>query len=148
MQNKLLLSVLLCTVAAVSGCGKAPYELAPVSGVVTLYGEPLANATVSFEPQGSNSDESIAGPGSVGTTDEDGRYELTTFKQESGAVVGNHLVRISTYKSEFEDIKKSDKIKVISVEHVPWHYNRNTSLTFDVPAGGTDDANFVLTAKQ
>lgn len=140
--------VVLCLLAMAGGCGKAPYELAPVSGVVTLYGEPLANATVSFEPNGNNRDESIVGPGSVGTTDENGRYELRTFKQESGAVVGNHLVRISTYKSEFEDIKQSDKIKVISVEHVPWHYNRNSGLTCDVPAGGTDEANFALTARE
>lgn len=138
--------ILLTVVVALVGCGNSAYDLAPVSGVVTLYGEPLANATVSFEPKG-GADKSIVGPGSVGTTDDEGRYQLETFKQETGAVVGTHTVRISTYKSRFEDIKNSDKIEVVSIEHVPWHYNRNTELSFEVTADGTDEANFVLTAE-
>lgn len=146
-KSKRLSSVLfLLVVVALVGCGNAAYDLAPVSGVVTLYGEPLVNATVSFEPQ-RNSGKSVVGPGSVGTTDDEGRYQLETFKQETGAVVGMHTVRISTYKSRFEDIKNSDKIEVVSIEHVPWHYNRNTELSFEVTADGTDEANFVLTAE-
>ena len=129
-----------------SGCNSKPYELARVSGVVTLYGEPLRNATVSFEPKGGGG-KSIVGPGSLGTTDDEGRYELRTFKKERGAVVGNHTVRISTYRSKFKDLSTSDEVEVITIEHVPWHYNRNTILTFDVPSGGTDEADFVLTAE-
>ena len=129
------------------GCSRGPYELASVSGVVTLYGEPLANATVSFSPHGEEGKE-IVGPGSVGTTDETGHYQLRTFKDESGAVVGRHTVRISTYKSKFKDIKNSDAVEVVSIEHVPWHYNRFTKLTFEVPSGGTDEADFVLTAEE
>lgn len=130
----------------VCGCGGGPYELAPVSGVVTLYGNPLANATVSFSPRGEGKD--IVGPGSMGTTDAEGRFTLRTFKDERGAVVGNHTVRISTFKSKFKDIRTSDDVEVVSIEHVPWHYNRNTKLSFQVPSGGTDEANFVLTAEE
>lgn len=136
------LVVLLC----IGGCNEGPYELAPISGTVTLYGQPLANATVSFMPRGEGRD--IVGPGSVGTTDAEGNYTLRTFKEEHGAVVGNHTVRISTYKSRFKDIKNSDKLEVVSIEHVPWHYNRNTKLSFNVPSGGTDEADFVLTADE
>jgi hypothetical protein len=32
------------------------------------------------------------------------------------------------------------------VKGVPAKYNRNSELTFDVPSGGTDQANFSLTA--
>ena len=128
------------------GCNQGPYELAPVSGVVTLYGEPLVNATVSFEPRADGRE--IVGPGSVGKTDNEGKYELLTFKDERGAVVGKHTVRISTYKSKFKDLKNSDAVEVVSIEHVPWHYNRNTQLTFEVPSGGTEEADFTLTAEE
>lgn len=134
-----------CALLACLGCGDYPYDLAPVSGVVTLYGKPLQNATVSFEPIGGQG-KPIVGPGSMGTTDDDGRYQLQTFKKESGAVVGTHTVRISTFQSKFKDLKNSDDIEIVSVEHVPWHYNRNTQLTFEVPADGTSEADFKLTA--
>ncbi len=130
------------------GCNQNAYDLAPVSGVVTLYGEPLRNATVSFEPRGGSGDSEIVGPGSLGATDDQGRYSLETFTGEQGATVGPHTVRISTFKSRFKDIKNSDDVEVVSIEHVPWHYNRNTILTFDVPPGGAKDADFVLTAKK
>ncbi len=116
--------------------------MAPVSGVVTLGGEPLANATVSFAPQGDGFD--VAGPGSSGTTDESGEYELRTFKDDRGAVVGSHTVRISTFQSKFKDLKTSDALEIVSPEYVPPQYNRNTKLKFDVPASGTDKANFML----
>ena len=86
------------------GCGHGLYDVAPVSGTVTLYGEPLKNATVSFEPQ-AGSDQEIVGPGSSGQTDDSGRYKLTTFRGERGAVVGQHKVRISTYESRFKDLE-------------------------------------------
>ena len=142
--RQITLGALFAALMIPCGCSQGPYELAPVSGVVTLYGEPLVNATVSFIPRGNGRE--IVGPGSIGTTDEEGRYSLTTFKDESGAVVGPHTVRISTYKSKFKDIKNSDDIEVISIEHVPWHYNRNTQLSMEVPSGGTHEADFVLVA--
>lgn len=141
-----LYKLLLVSPACLAGCSNADYDLAPVSGIVTLYGEPLVNATVSFEPQGGQ-DKAVVGPGSIGETDEAGRYALETFRDEYGAVVGRHTVRISTYKSRFKDIRNSDEIEVVSIEHVPWHYNRNTELTFEVPASGTEEANFALTAE-
>ena len=135
-----LAAVLIATV----GCGHGLYDVAPVSGTVTLYGEPLKNATVSFEPQ-AGSDQEIVGPGSSGQTDDSGRYKLTTFRGERGAVVGQHKVRISTYESRFKDLENSNEIEVLSIEHVPWQYNRNTILTFEVPSGGTSGADFDLT---
>ncbi len=53
-----------------AGCGPSSDvpKLAPVHGVVTMDGKPLANATVRFIPE--------SGRPSVGVTDEQGRYEL------------------------------------------------------------------------
>ncbi len=143
MKSRLLFSTL--TLVVVAGCSQGPYEVAPVSGVVTLNGEPLADATVSFAPHGGGKE--VVGPGSSGVTDSSGRYELQTFKDEEGAVVGTHTVRISTFKSTFEDLRNSDALKIVSPEYVPVIYNRNTNLTFEVPSRGTDEANFDLTGE-
>src|SRR5687767_4524628 len=75
------------------GCDSKPYGLAPVSGIVTLDGAPVPGAQVSFQPQGGGSQEN-PGPGSTGLCDSSGRYELTTIRQEPGAVPGPHAVRI------------------------------------------------------
>lgn len=127
------------------GCGSSPYELATVSGVVRLNGEPLQDATVTFEPRGLGKE--LVGPGSIGTTDEQGVFELKTFKNERGAVVGPHKVRISTFKSEFKDLRSSDDLEIVSQERVPWQYNLNTQLNFEVPPEGTEGADFSLTGK-
>ena len=67
----LLSMVLAC---ALSGCGGgASYELVPVSGRVTLDGQPLANARVSFQPA---RDQSDPGPGASGVTDAEGKAEF------------------------------------------------------------------------
>lgn len=143
MKKGVLLIGLLA--AMVAGCSQGPYEVAPVSGVVTLNGEPLPDATVSFAPIGSEKD--VVGPGSSGTTNESGEYELKTFKDETGAIVGMHTVRISTFKSKFKDLRNSDDLEIVSPEYVPAEYNRNSNLTFEVPASGTAEANFDLTGQ-
>ena len=133
----------LVLLLAFVGCSKPPYELAPVSGVVTLDGQPLTEAVVSFAPIGGR-ETTIVGPGSTARTAEAGRYILRTFKEEKGAVVGTHKVRVSTYRRRFVDFKTSDKLEVVAEERVPKHYNKKTTLTFDVPPGGVDDADFSL----
>jgi hypothetical protein len=62
-------------------------ELGQVSGVVTLDGEPVAGATVQFDP-----DSAIR---SQGSTDENGRYELVYRGETPGAVLGRHTVMVS-----------------------------------------------------
>ena len=131
--------------AMVAGCNRSPYELAPVSGVVTLDGRPLAAARVRFEPRASG-DSMDAGPGSMGVTDSEGRYKLTTMKGNDGAVVGTHIVRIGTRRTRL-DPDNLDRLQVLADETVPMKYNTNTQLTVDVPSGGTSEANFDLNKK-
>ena len=120
---------------AVAGCGgSGPTS---VSGVVKLDGAPLEGAGVTFTP--------IAGGeigGSSGRTDAEGRYTLRTIlKDKPGAAVGSHQVAISLYK---ENPNNQDQA---GSELVPQRYNQKTELKFDVPAGGTDQANFDLKKK-
>lgn len=124
------------------GCAGESYSIAPVSGTVTLDGEPLANASVGFEPirQG---DDIVAGYGSYGETDENGNFTLKTLHGEDGAIVGKHRVSIRTVSGELgpdgEDV-------ITSEEKLPPRYNSDTELTFEVQPEGTDAATFELTS--
>jgi hypothetical protein len=138
MRNRYwIVGVLLC-----AGCGGS--SVVPVSGTVKLNGEPLANATVVFTPtEGAN-----PGPGSVGTTDASGRYTLQVSTTSApGAVTGKHTVSITA--SSGDEVPSSapptgDKPPAPRKPQVPEEYNTKTTLTFDVPKGGTAAANFDL----
>lgn len=71
-------------------------EIAAVSGTVTLDGQPGANLLVTFEPDMAGTGGSQAGRSSTGTTDSEGKFELYYKDEAKGAVVGTHVVRISS----------------------------------------------------
>jgi hypothetical protein len=75
------------------GCDKTPDNLGLVSGIVTMDGEPLANAEVYFYPEPTRFTANV-GPFSVGLTDDQGKFELKTRYGDAGAVVGRHIVCI------------------------------------------------------
>ncbi|MEO1498790.1 MAG: hypothetical protein AAFV43_16720 [Planctomycetota bacterium] len=129
-------------VAATAGCG-GEFQLASVSGVVTLDGEALANASLYFQPQ-RRGDDPLVGPPSIGVTDSEGRFTLTTADGDRGAVVGMHRVSVSTFESRMVDPQNSDRVEVVSEERVPTRYRARTELSFEVPSGGSKDANFAL----
>ena len=81
------LTIVALFLILITGCGKSGPQIAPVHGRVTLDGKPLANADIRFQPDGPERP-------SVGSTDSDGRYELMYKRGQSGAVVGQHTVRI------------------------------------------------------
>lgn len=74
-----------------AGCGQANSGKLPptykVTGVVKSGGEPLANAVVQFQLVEGNR-------GAVGQTDQSGRYQLTTFRPDDGAIPGEYRVAI------------------------------------------------------
>ncbi len=70
------------------GCG-GELKVAPVSGTVTLDGQPLERASVLFQPEG-------GGRPSFGVTDGNGYYTLSYSMHEAGAEVGKAKVQITT----------------------------------------------------
>jgi hypothetical protein len=134
------------------GCSGDSFKLVPVSGRVTKNGEPLANVRVVFQPIGSEN----PGPGSAGTTDADGRYTLVVSSQQfsgKGAVVGRHRVTIGSIlpgegdKPTDPEVGSPDGAPLAGKELIPPQYNQDSTLTFDVPPGGTDKADFDLKFK-
>lgn len=84
--------MLLWMLVALAGCGQG-FPVAPASGVVLLDGSPLANASVTTQPIGTNSRN--PGPGSFGRTDAEGRFDLELVKPAMrGAIIGEHRVMI------------------------------------------------------
>jgi hypothetical protein len=125
------------------GCGgSGDHSLAPVSGKVTLDGKAMPGIQVTFQPMAPQ--KGIAGPGSSAVTDAEGRYTLKTVgtSPRPGAVVGKHTVRFA--KSD-QRASSDDSLPAVAKDPVPAK-DREQGRPFDVPAGGTDKADFVLTA--
>ncbi|MEW4563549.1 hypothetical protein AB1K70_13535 [Bremerella sp. JC770] len=133
---RLLLVVPLCFVL---GCFSTD-NIVPVSGQVTLDGEPLTGAIVGFEPIAQEG-ELEAGYGSYAKTDDNGRYSLRSLKNEEGAMIGQHRVSVSTVVGK---VGPNGETVGLTRERVPSRYNNDTQLIVEVPQGGTDTANLEL----
>lgn len=113
-------------------------NVVPVSGRVTLNGQPLKDASVSFQPISPGANERPETAGSAGKTDANGHFTLRLIDPDrDGALIGQHTVTISTATSGTGDGATSRG------ERVPKAW-RDGSKHFDVPAGGTTAANFDL----
>lgn len=97
------------------GCRGEAYHT--VCGKVTLDGEPLAGAIVSFVTVGEPPTNCVS------VTDENGNYHLQRTQDTQGTPAGHYRVYISTYRSGMEDGEPS------SPERVPMKYNVHSELT-------------------
>lgn len=135
--------------AAVIGCsGDGNYV--PVSGVVSLDGKPYGKAAVSFQPIG-NKDNPNPGRGSSAYTDDNGRFVLISDNHK-GAVVGKHLVRITTRAKELASepgVGSADgAVSGRPIDPIPLAWNAESQIQFEVPPQGTDQANFDIPTKK
>lgn len=131
------------------GCSGGSY--APVSGVVKINGKPYDKAVVTFQPIGTPSSPN-PGRGSSANTDENGRFVLIC-DDIKGAVIGKHLVRIMTRGNDVVGASpeggSSDETPANRpVDPIPAEWNSMSKVEFEVPAGGTDKANFDIETKR
>ena len=125
-----------------TGCGGPDFQTAPVSGKVTLDGDPVADIQVLFQPTGVGEGE--PGPGSRGLTGADGRYKLETMDgSRNGAVPGTHKVMLSYVDPNADPDAETGE----GGEEPPPVFKlppkaRDGSLKYTVPEGGTDEADF------
>lgn len=148
----------LMPLVLVCGCGsgkKGP-ETVEVKGQIFMDGKPLANAKVHFLSKDF---------ASFGETDSEGKYELV-----QGAVPGKNTVYISkivggkTLEGFSDDpadgldsgqvdaitgADTADKAKPAAGEQIPAKYSNpeKTELSYTVPEGGSESANFKLKSK-
>lgn len=122
---------------AMPGCG-GTHGAGTVTGIVTLNGEPLPAARVRFQPES-------GGAPSAAVTDETGRYELRLSRSRLGAVTGDHLVEISTFRKANPD---ADPPRPAAPERLPHRYNLASELKATVqPGGNTIDFSLEATGK-
>jgi len=89
---------LLLGVALLAGSGCGGSNTVSVKGVVTLDGEPLPRATISFMPLGE-------GHPAYGVADAKGNFRLTTFKPDDGIMPGEYKVMVQEEGEEKPDPK-------------------------------------------
>lgn len=114
---------LVAVALLIAGCG-GPTNVGVVTGVVTLDGQPLEEARVTFQPR--------EGSPSAGTTDASGRYELRYTRSVKGAAVGEHEVSISTFRAGNPSAEPPVERQP---ERVAARYNRRTELKAVVRPG-------------
>lgn len=88
MRLRRVIGVVVLLAASVLGCGSTgTAPTAPASGTLLFNGQPAQAARVIFTPK--------SGRPASGNTDDQGRFVLTTFESEDGAVPGEHTVTVS-----------------------------------------------------
>ena len=86
--------IAVVVVCLMGGCsGRPPYELAPVEGVVTIDDKPIVDAKVMFAPVAQGEDRKSGKP-AFGVLGSDGRFTLSTYHDQDGAIVGDHWVTV------------------------------------------------------
>lgn len=147
-------------ILAMVGCGES-LSTVPVTGKVTLDGDPIPAATITFKPV-----EGGTGMPAVGTTDDNGVYKLRDMRSDkagSGAVPGEYKVGVLWYKpsstasadatgetagveEQAEDSRDARQGTTGPEALLPVPYqNANTSgLSATVEAGDKNEFNFEL----
>ncbi len=148
LSRPLKIASVCCLGLATLGCSQG-YQMAKVSGLVTLDGKPLASVRVVFEPLRSSNGQTreVRGPLSSGRTDEQGRFVLEAVDGQQGAVVGPNCVRFSTRTMDADFSDSMPKFITVRKESLPARYNLQSDILFEVPEGGADEANFALKSK-
>lgn len=150
-------TILTLALAAVvfPGCGEGRPDTAPVSGRVLLNGEPVPDASVTFIPEGGRS--------ANGVTDAQGQFQLTTFQEGDGAILGEHTVTVTPLAGDVPEEIPDDYSYTDSGQNgsgknngsgqaggpspIPSRYAdpATSNLTFTVEAGGKNEFDVELT---
>ncbi|MBQ9798994.1 MAG: hypothetical protein IJO40_03550 [Thermoguttaceae bacterium] len=139
----------VCVGCGGSGGGSRA-ELVPAAGVVTLNGEPVADATLEFR-SATDVPNSLA----AGRTDADGKFTLTTDRPNDGALPGSYKVVVKKEVQTIDgltleewqkeqgydgvgDPPEYDKDALVIEQLLPVQYSNaeTTPLTLEVPAKG------------
>jgi hypothetical protein len=141
VRRTVWVSALFLALSVVSGCGGGGGpDLGYVKGVVTLDEKPLPKAQLVFQPLAEEGSPSSA------TTDENGHYELKYTMSKEGAMVGDHIVRITTGGMQLDENDSEVRVP----EKVPARYNakaqENPEMKKKVEAG-SQTIDFKLTSE-
>jgi hypothetical protein len=124
--------VLSIVLGGVLGCHRDDrLPTARVTGIITLDAKPLAFGSVIFEPIGG---QRLA----KGHIQADGSYELGTYAQKDGAVLGPHRVAVIAREPLPADAPRNPVNPHVGRSAIPEFYNdtARSGLTFEVKSDG------------
>ena len=121
-----ILGLCVSALTVLFACGPGRPETAEVVGRVTFKGQPVPQGRILFWPP--------KGRPAMAEIGSNGRYELTTFDDADGAMLGEHRVTIKATKTHFPNGNAS---KPVVEWLVPQRYENidKTPLTATVTAG-------------
>jgi hypothetical protein len=134
-MRRLVCALALLGSVSMVGCGGSSYEgptRYPLTGKVTLDGEPVNGGSISFLPEMPDSAEQRVTGGPI----ENGAYSVPA---EQGANSGKYRVEVRWPKPTGKKFKDSDTGEMLDTvkEAVPAKYNIQSELTADVSAEKT-----------
>lgn len=154
----------LFSISTLVGCGDSGSN-APVSGVVTLDGNPLSGIRVTFFPEAATGN-AAPGPYSTAVTDSEGKFSLVDRYDNPGAMVWKHKVEFEW--DEMDEAAVSDamegadgdgsrdlaavkaaKTQQNKFRKIPENYEHGGARQFvvDVPAGGLESYSLEMKSK-
>lgn len=120
----LALSAILLT-----GCGEV-LDTEPVTGKVTLDGDPVEGATVNFRPV-----DPEVGCSATGITDAEGIYKLTatdpTAKTDAGTLPGEY--QITVFKNQAAEVVSTEEAEESGGEATTLAPGQDPEITYHVP---------------
>ena len=80
-----------------SSCSKSPYELGYVHGTATCNGKPMTSGVVIFAPipKDAGNPSELVGKPAHGKFTSEGKFVLSTYGDEDGAVAGRHTAQVT-----------------------------------------------------
>jgi hypothetical protein len=108
-------SLLACGLVALAFAGCGGPQMAAVRGKVVFNGAPVKEAQVTFSPVGAAGQKETGKPATGFTTDA-GVFELSTFRNYDGAIVGSHTVLVVL---DDTNPAKCKRTKTVTLEVAP-----------------------------
>lgn len=132
------IAALWMCVPLLNGCGPSGPETAAVTGLVTYNGQPLPDAAVVFTPPN--------GRPASGVTNGEGRFQLSTFGENDGALIGKHTVTITANASYVPSMWPDPPAPPPKGPKIPTKYGSpsESGLDADVKPDGPNDFTFEL----
>jgi hypothetical protein len=142
-MQKIFFVIICFSFLILSGCGSgSPFPVEAVEGIVTLDGQPVEGAVITFVPV-----DVAEGKAAYARTDETGIYKLTAFnggKSGAGTMTGRYIVSIlkevpvrEPTTKELADAEKGIEINIPLRSVIPIRYNdaQTSGLTAEIVKG-------------
>jgi hypothetical protein len=127
-RKKSTVACILLGLLTVAGCNSSREGIVPVSGQVTIDGQPLTRGQITVMPEGHRA--------SIGKIASDGRFTLSCFEAGDGAPVGQHIATITAVESVND---RSNRW------HAPKEYANKATGVWVIIDGPTEDLKIELT---